>query len=438
MICFYVQYLAADRIFDFLQQFQGKSGLSFIDNNSVIMIILVSKIFSLPKEQKMRKVKVGIVGFGNMGSGHANYMATGEVTNMEVTGICDINPECLKRAKELYPDVPTFDNAEDMYKSGCCEAVIVSTPHYYHPPLSKLAFDYGLHVMCEKPAGVYTKQVLEMNEAAKAHPDRVFTIMFCLRVAPVYKTLKKLIDSGKLGHIKRITWQVTTWYRPQTYHDSAGWRSTWATEGGGTLINQNPHQLDLWQWLFGMPDELWADVSFGKYYDIEVDDDVTCVMRYKNGTTGVYVTSTGEAPGTNRLDISCDWGRVVVENDKIIWDKNEMSEREWNATRHCEEPPCTREEVPVEGEDALHSGILREFADTIMTGAEQTAPGLEGINELTMSNAMYLSTWKGNVWIDLNNFPHDEFYEELQKRVATSKAKKNAPSFSLYNTLGNK
>ena len=382
----------------------------------------------------MRKVKVGIVGFGNMGSGHANYVAQGEVPNMEISAICDINPERLKYSKELYPDIPTFDNATDMYKSGLCDAVIVSTPHYFHPELSMKAFEHGLHVMCEKPAGVFTKQVLEMNEVARKS-GKVFTVMFCLRINPVYRELKKLIDSGALGHIKRITWQVTTWYRPQAYHDSAGWRSTWATEGGGTLINQNPHQLDLWQWMFGMPDKLYADVSFGKYYDIEVDDDVTAVMKYDNGTTGVYITSTGEFPGTNRLDISCDFGRVVVEDNKIIWDKMDISEREWNASRNPEDPTYTTIEVPVQGEDLLHVGILREFADTILTGAPQTAEGYEGIKELTISNAMYLSAWKGGEWIDLKSFPHDEFYDALMERVKSSGAKKSAPAFSTYKTL---
>lgn len=371
----------------------------------------------------MRKVKVGIVGFGNMGSGHAAYMANGEVSNMEVAAICDINHQKLEKAKKLYPDIPVFENAEDMYKSGLVEAVIIATPHYIHPDLSILAFHYGLHVMCEKPAGVYTKQVMEMNEAAQKS-GKVFTIMFCMRVTPVYRTLKKLLDSGELGNIKRVTWQVTNWYRPQSYHDSAEWRSTWATEGGGTLINQNPHQLDLWQWLFGMPDSVYADVSFGKYYDIEVDDDVTAILKYNNGMTGVYVTSTGETPGTNRLDISCDMGRVVVENNKIIFDKNEMSERAWNAGHRTGEPAHETIDIPVTGEDVLHTGILREFADAILNGTAQTSPGFEGIKELTISNAMYLSAWNGGKTIDLNHFPHDEFYEKLMEHVKNSKAKK--------------
>ena len=385
----------------------------------------------------MDKLRTGIVGFGNMGSAHAGYVLDGKVPNMEITAVCDLIPARLEYAKELIPGVAVFENAEDMYASGICDAVIVATPHYAHPSLSASAFAHGLHVLCEKPVGVYTKQVLEMNEAAKK-AGTVFEADFCLRVTPLYRTLKEFLTKTDLGHIKRITWQVTNWYRPQAYHDSAAWRSTWATEGGGTLINQNPHQIDLWQWLFGMPDELMADVSFGKYYDIEVDDDVTAIMRYKNGTTGVYMTSTGEAPGTNRLDISCDMGRIVVENDKIFFDRNVMSERQWNADGQDDDIPTTREEIPVTYEWEINEGIDRNFADAVLNGAEVVAPGLEGIRELTMTNAMYLSAWKGNCWVDLNNFPHEEFWTLLQERIKTSKPKKNAPAFSSYTTAINK
>ena len=385
----------------------------------------------------MEKLKTGIVGFGNMGSAHAGYVLNGLVPNMEITCVCDLIPARLDYAKQLMPDVAVFEKAEDMYASGLCDAVIISTPHYAHPSLAVSAFEHGLHVLCEKPAGVYTKQVLEMNEAAK-RSGKVFGIDFCLRVVPVYRTLKEFIDSGALGKIKRITWQVTNWYRPQAYHDSAGWRSTWATEGGGTLINQNPHQLDLWQWMFGMPDELMATVDFGKYYDIEVDDDVTAIMRYKDGVTGVYMTSTGEFPGTNRLDVSADMGRVVVEDDRIFFDKNAVSERAWNAAGESEDPPYERVEIPVTYEMVVNEGIQREFADAILNGTVQTAPGLEGIKELTLSCAMYLSQWKGNAWIDLNNFPHDEFWAMLKERIAASRPKKNAPAFSSFTTAINK
>lgn len=386
----------------------------------------------------MKKVRIGIVGFGNMGHTHYRFITEGQVPNMEITAVCDINPKKLEVASELLPGVPQFTNAEDLYKSGLVDAVTIATPHYVHPELSIKAFEHGLHVLSEKPAGVYTKQVIEMIEAAKKS-GKLLAVNFCLRGLPVYQTLRKLVKSGELGHIKRITWLATEWYRPQAYHDSAGWRSTWATEGGGALINQCPHQLDLWQWIFGTPDRLMADVSFGKYYDIEVDDDVSAFFKYDNGTTGVYLTGTGETPGTNRLDISCDMGRVVMEHGRITFDKLEISEREWNAAHNDEEPPRNRIEVPIEGTEESFSRVFADFADAILEGRTTglLSAGEEAINELTMSNAMYYSAWNGGSWIDLKSFPHDDFYNELMKRVATSKPKEGVED-RFYVTGGTK
>lgn len=277
----------------------------------------------------MENIRIGIIGLGNIGTTHANNITSGKVPNMILTAICDIAKQRLDYAKITYPNAVLFEDAETMMSSGLIDAVIISVPHYDHPSLAISAFNHGLHVMVEKPAGVYTKQVMEMNDAAEKS-GKVFGIMYNQRTNPVYQKLRSLIQSGQLGTIKRVAWIITDWYRPQFYHDSCTWRSTWKTEGGGALINQNPHQLDLWQWLFGMPSKIMSHVSFGKYYNIEVEDDVTAFMQYDNGMTGVYITSTGETPGTNRLEISCDMGMIVVENNKINFKRNIMSEREFN------------------------------------------------------------------------------------------------------------
>ena len=269
----------------------------------------------------MNEVRVGIIGLGNMGTSHAHNIYDGKVKRMKLAAICDIAPLRLEYAKKNFENVELFDNADEMFKNADLDAVIISVPHYDHPGLAISAFEHGLHVIVEKPAGVYTKQVMEMNEAAKKS-DRVFAIMYNQRTNPVYKKLREMIQRGDMGHIKRAAWIITDWYRPQIYHDSCTWRSTWKTEGGGALINQNPHQLDLWQWMFGMPDRIMSHVSFGKYYDIEVEDDVTAFMEYKNGMTGVYITSTGEAPGVNRLEISCDMGFLEIKKDNITFWRN--------------------------------------------------------------------------------------------------------------------
>ena len=273
----------------------------------------------------MESIKLGVIGFGNMGTAHCANVYHGKVPRMTLGAICDMAPERIKAAKEKYPDVPVYENYMDLIKSGNADVIIIAVPHYLHPEIAIAGFDNGLNVITEKPAGVYTKQVIEMNAKAE-ESDKLFGIMFNQRTNPIYKKIREMVQSGELGTIKRINWIVTDWYRPQAYHDSNSWRSTWKTEGGGTLINQNPHQLDLWQWMFGMPDKIKSHVSYGKYYDIEVEDDVTAFFEYDNGITGVYITSTGETPGTNRLEIACDMGRLVVENDKIRFDKNKVSE----------------------------------------------------------------------------------------------------------------
>ncbi|MEE1014297.1 MAG: Gfo/Idh/MocA family oxidoreductase [Clostridia bacterium] len=370
----------------------------------------------------MEKVRFGIVGLGNMGTGHAHNVFDGKVPKLELTAICDIAEGRRAYAKEQFPDVTIFEDAEEMFKSGLVDAVIIATPHYDHPGLAIKALEAGLNVITEKPAGVYTKQVLEMNEAAEKS-DKLFGIMYNQRMNPVYQQLRKMIQNGELGTIKRVNWIITTWYRCQTYHDSCTWRSTWKTEGGGALINQNPHQLDLWQWLFGMPSKIMSHVSFGKYYDIEVEDDLTAYMEYDNGMTGVYITSTGEAPGTNRLEIACDMGRVVVEDDKITFDRNVISEREYNANNKTEvfgTPECWKCEVPVKGENEAHVGILKDFTRALITGDhELLAPGSDGIKGLTISNAIHYSAWTGG-WVDLKNFPHDDFKRILDEKIASS------------------
>ena len=369
----------------------------------------------------MSKLKLGIIGYGNMGLGHVNNLMDGKVSEMELTAVCDIVPARLELVKQRFPQLEVFDNATDMFKSGVCDTVLIAVPHYDHPKLAIEALECGLHVITEKPAGVYTMQVKEMNEAA-AKSDKKFGIMYNQRTNPVYQKLREMIQRGDLGLIKRITWIITDWYRPQAFHDSSTWRSTWKTEGGGALINQNPHQLDLWQWMFGMPDRIFAKVGFGKYYDIEVEDDVMAYFEYDNGTTGQYITSTGEAPGTNRLEIACDMGKVVIENNKLTFKRNVISEREHNKvnTEPFGRPECWDCEIPVDFSGGKqHVGILNNFAGVALHGGKLLAPGEEGINGLTISNAIHLSGWTGET-VDVKNFPDERFYELLQEKIRTS------------------
>ncbi len=372
----------------------------------------------------MKKIRLGIIGIGNMGTGHASNVLKGSCPDFIISAIADSNPERLAWAKEKFgEEVNYFDNAEEMIKSGLIDAALVAVPHYDHASLAIACIENGIHVMVEKPAGVYTKQAREMNEVASKHPEVVFGMMFNQRTNCVYRKLRELVQSGEYGRIRRTNWIITSWYRPQAYYDSSGWRATWAGEGGGVLLNQCPHQLDLWQWICGMPVKVHAHLHFGKWHDIEVEDDVTAYVEYENGATGVFVTTTGDGRGSNRFEIQMDKAKFVVEDGKLIMDEFEMSEPEFSAT-NTEVFGCLLgnvKEIETDGENPQHIGVLNAWADAILRGGKLVAHGSEGINGLMLSNAMHLSAFLGKE-VELP-IDEDVYYEELMKRVKTSRKK---------------
>lgn len=388
----------------------------------------------------MEQVRIGIIGIGNMGTAHANNITEGKCPEIKLTAVADINPKRLEWATEkLDPSVAKFNTAEEMLDSGLIDAVIVSVPHYDHPKYAMECFKRGLHVMVEKPAGVYTKQVREMNETAKKS-NVVFGMMFNQRTDHVYRKMRELVQGGSLGAIRRTNWIITNWYRPQAYYNSGAWRATWSGEGGGVLLNQCPHNLDLWQWICGMPVKVNTHMCFGKWHDIEVEDDVTTFVEYANGATGVFVTTTGDAPGTNRFEITLDKGKLVAEDGKLTLWELETPEPEFSKTNKIPfgQPKSTRIEVETDGQSPQHVGVLNAFAAAILRGEPLVAGGEEGINGLTLSNAMHLSAWLGKE-ISLP-FDEDLFYNELMKRVKTSRRKENIDAViaDTTGTYGNK
>ena len=373
-----------------------------------------------------RKVKLGIIGIGNMGSGHARNIFDGKCPELEIVAIADKNPARLDWARAQYPETVTyFEDPIAMMDSGLVEAVIVAVPHYDHPTLAIAAIERGIHVMVEKPAGVYVKQVREMNEVAAKHPEVVFGMMFNQRTNHVYRKMHELVHSGKYGRVRRTNWLITNWYRPQAYYDSGDWRATWSGEGGGVLMNQCPHQLDLWQWICGMPVKVQTNMRFGQWHDIEVEDDVTTYVEYADGATGVFVTTTGDGCGSNRFEIQMDKAKLVVDNDQLTVLEFSMSEPEFTKTNtapfgHLD---VTEVEVETDGLNPQHIGVLNAWAGAILRGTPLVANGVEGINGVQLSNAMHLSAFLGKT-VEL---PVDEdvYYEELMKRVATSRRKEN-------------
>ena len=371
----------------------------------------------------MDEVRLGIIGIGGMGSGHAVNIVKGEVPHMRLTAVADISEARLAWAKKTLPEsVKRFSDGREMIDSGECDAVLIATPHYFHPEFVIYALTHGLHAISEKPAGVYTKQVREMNAVAEKS-DKVFAIMFNQRTNCVYRKLHEMIESGELGALKRVNWIITDWYRTQSYYDAAGWKATWDGEGGGVLLNQCPHQLDLLQWLCGLPVKVRAFCHEAKWHDIEVEDDVTAYIEFANGATGVFVTTTGDAPGTNRLELTFEMGKIVCEHNKLIFDRLSENERTFckTAENGFAQPECEHREVETDGKNEQHMGVLRAFTDRILNGGKLIAEGKEGINGLLLSNAMFLSSWLGKeVSIP---FDEDLFLEELNKRRKLSKKK---------------
>ena len=372
----------------------------------------------------MENVRIGILGIGNMGTTHAQYILKGEVPGATLAAVCDRKPERLEWAKEtLGEGVKLFSDGEEMIKSGAIDALLVAVPHYDHPKYAIMAMKQGLHVLVEKPAGVYTEQVLEMNRVAD-ETGVVFGLMMNQRTNCIYRKMREIVKSGELGAIRRTNWLITNWYRPQAYYDSGDWRATWSGEGGGVLLNQCPHNLDLWQWICGMPKKVTAKLHYGKWHDIEVEDDVSAYVEYENGATGVFITSTGDGCGTNRFEIILEKGKLVTDGGKLTMWKSEISEPEFSRTNTIPFGWMQFEETEVEtdGENPQHAGVTRAFVSAILNGTPLVADGREGINGLTISNAMHMSSFTGKE-IDIDTFDHAAYREELMKRVATSRRK---------------
>lgn len=365
----------------------------------------------------MEKIRLGVIGAGVMGPSHGR--SANRSANFEVTAVCDIRREAADRWAAEF-GVPAFYDHQSLLASGLVDAVMISTPHYAHTPITIDAFAAGVHVMSDKPMAVHKKDAIRMIEAHRASAGLQFGVMFQLRTSAANCKLHDLLHSGELGKIRRINWINTVWLRSQHYYDSGDWRASWRGEGGGVLLNQSPHQLDLFQWFFGMPRTVRAFCSFGKYHDIEVEDEVTAYMEFADGATAVFVTGTAEYPGTNRLEVTCDRGKLVLENGKLNFQRFEESVSDFIAHSPLVAPktPCWDINIPLTNETSATT-VFDHFADAIRGTGRPLVTGEEAIRSLELANAMLLSTFLDRK-IELPVDP-DLYEAELMKRVAVSR-----------------
>jgi predicted dehydrogenase len=354
---------------------------------------------------------MGVIGLGNMGMFHSEYLLAGAIQRATLTAVADVSPARLER----YEHVRTFTAPEDLLRSGLVDAVIIATPHYFHTTIGIEALEQGLHVLVEKPVSVHKADALELL-AAHTNDAQVFAAMLNQRTDPCFRRIKKLLDDGDLGRLQRLQWTITDWFRTEAYYASSGWRATWRGEGGGVLLNQCPHQLDLLQWLCGMPARVRAFCAFGKYHQIEVEDEVTAYLEFEGGATGVFIASTGEAPGTNRLELAGDRGKLVLEGGKLTFARNETGTAEFSQS--CAEPfarPSVSEsELLFEEGRGKHQEVTQNFVDAILDGLPLIAPAAEGVSSVEIANAMLYSSLRDvTVELPLDALAYEELLNDL-------------------------
>ena len=372
----------------------------------------------------MNEVRYGVIGVGGMGRGHIGMFK--EVKGLKFTAIADQVQDNIDKVLEDHPDVKVFKTAQELVKSGQCDAILIATPHYFHPELAILGLENGLHVLVEKPVAVTAKAAQQMNQVAAKHPELVFSAMFQMRTNPKWAKIKQIIDAGLLGEIRRIQWTATKWYRPQAYYASGGWRATWKGEGGGVLLNQCPHNIDLLYWLMGVPSTITAHLSLGKHHDIEVEDEVIATLSYPNGAMGVFIASTSELPGTDYTEIVGDKGKITTSsqpNDQFVWDDFGKSIRTFTYDNTETWPNTdTIKSVVTAGGDSKHTLIHQNFVNAILHDEQLIAPATDGIHSVEIANAMIMAGIKGKpVQLPMD---YDAYEALLAKLIAESEAKK--------------
>jgi predicted dehydrogenase len=368
----------------------------------------------------MKTDRLGIIGKGNMGKIHADYLLAVNFNRAELTAVCTTS----QAKQDHYKSLQVFDSAEKLIQSGAVDAVVIATPHPQHPAQAVAAFDAGLHVMVEKPISSHKAEAERLIAAHQRRPKLVFGAMFQLRTEPRYLKIQKLIQDGELGTLVRINWIITDWYRTEAYYASGGWRATWKGEGGGVLLNQCLHQLDTLQWLVGMPARVRGFCQLGRFHNIEVEDNVTIVIEWAGGATGVFVSSTGESPGTNRFEIVGTRGKVVLENNKLNFTRNEadMIEFSRSAKTGFAKPETWNVDIPFENAPGPHAILMQNFVDAILDGTPLAVPGAEGIHSVELANVMlYSSLTNATVELPLDGSAYEK---RLQELIAGSKIEK--------------
>jgi predicted dehydrogenase len=371
-----------------------------------------------------KAVRIAVIGAGIMGKAHIKDVATLE--NTELAAVCDVN-QTVADASAAEMNVPAYYDFKDLLEHENLDAILVSTPHYDHTPISIAALQKGIHVLVEKPIAVQVKDARQMiaayEQAKQTTPNLIFAAMFMQRTYGHWQKIKALIDGGELGRLVRTTWLITDWFRTQSYYNNGGWRATWKGEGGGVLLNQSPHNIDLYQWFVGMPKRVTGFAALGKYHHIEVEDEVTAYFEHENGMIGHFITSTAESPGTNRLEIVGENGKLVYENAHLTFFRNQhsMFEQIEHASGGFDKVAASQEDVSFEPPTGPgHRAVIENFGNAILKGEKLIAPAMEGIHSVMLANAILMSSFEGKAV----NLPLDEdaYEQKLHSLIEAASA----------------
>lgn len=365
-------------------------------------------------------VRLGIIGLGNIGQQHIEHILT-SVSGCEITAICSRQPKAISGLEKARH----FSDYRQLMDSGLVDAVLIATPTMAHFEQASYALSKGLHLLVEKPIGLSCQEG-EQLIAQHEQKQQVFALMLNQRTDPLFITMKEYVDSGRIGAIQRTQWTMTNWFRPEVYFKVSDWRATWKGEGGGLLVNQCIHNLDIFQWICGLPVSVQGFCGFGKYHDIEVEDEATAYLRYNNGATGLFVGSTGEAPGINRFDIVGDLGTLSFDGERLTLISNSDSAREFSKTTRdmFGTPATTRQDITPDRQVNQHARLIQNFIDAIREQVPLISPAEQGLRSLALANAILLSSWDNRtVALPLDSA---EYQQALDQRIAQSSLRKKA------------
>ena len=367
----------------------------------------------------MKKLKIGVIGTGGIGLQHCDSCQ--KVDEVELAAVCRRDKAAVEEVARRYK-VKGYTDYKQLIDSGDVEAVIVATPHYSHPPIGIYALNKGLHLLSEKPIAVTVNAADELIAVAQEKPQQAFCVMFHRRTSPHFIAAKKLIAEGKIGEIYR-TLMIGGGFRTQAYYDSADWRAKWKTEGGGVLINQGPHMLDIFCYLAGTPSKVRAEVRTRRH-KIEVEDEVHASLEYVNGGLGYLYISVNEAPAEERIEIVGEKGKLIIDGSKVQFASLKKPAQEFCDTspEMWGKPEVVWEDVDIPDVESGCQEIIRNFARAALYGEELAAPGVTGINSLELSNALlFAGMKKKDVAIPVDRKEFISFFDKLVTDATTQK-----------------